>query len=333
MIAGLNGRVAVIIFLLLSGYLITQSIRLNIARNGCFNFTEYTIARVARIYPPFIGAILLCALVGTIITTFNLPGGSIPYGVPGDVFRVRDHFSLPSQEVLTGLLMIRGLTNADGPLWTLFLEFQMYIASIGIAIWLGETPKFRPGLLLLSISAFALALLQPTFALVWIIGALTNLVPLNRKVATIGAVVLSVLVAMAASYRPDWITAVDSPEAKNIQVLIGAILSYALILNWSKLDYPRWLIATGRFSYSVYVIHWPLLLLTLSLAQSWMGRSLFRTSLVAIFAGCAVILISMGFSAVFERQDFYRQRLKAIFPSKAGSHPLPSRLSTADREP
>src|SRR4051812_1628815 len=52
-LAGLNGRIAVIIFLLLSGYLITQSVCRNIARNGYFNLAEYSIARVARIYPPF----------------------------------------------------------------------------------------------------------------------------------------------------------------------------------------------------------------------------------------------------------------------------------------
>ena len=58
LISGLFGRHAVLLFFLLSGYLITLSILTNIIRNQRFDWTEYAAARIARIYPPLIGAII-----------------------------------------------------------------------------------------------------------------------------------------------------------------------------------------------------------------------------------------------------------------------------------
>ncbi|HKU54523.1 MAG TPA: acyltransferase [Rhizomicrobium sp.] len=305
-ISGLNGRIAVIVFLLLSGHLIAQSVKSNIDRNGHFVFSEYAVARIARIYPPLIGAITLCVVVGAIIFILDLPGGQTPYGRPGDLYRVTDHFRLSGHDILTSLLMLGGLTDADGPLWTLYVEFQMYIAAIGVAIWCGKRPRFRPFLLLMSASAFALALLHPVFAVIWIIGALTTLVPLNRETTVPLALAFCCIIAAGTVYNPALLTSVDMQHAGVMQVMIGAMLSCAIFSLWPKLEYPGWLIATGNFSYSLYVIHWPLLLLILSFTQEWIGRSLVRTTLIVGFAGPAVVLTSVVFASIFERQTVYR---------------------------
>jgi hypothetical protein len=71
------------------------------------------------------------------------------------------------------------------------------------------------------------------------------------------------------------------------------------------------------------VIHWPLLMLTLSVAQNWMGSSFLRTSVVALCAGFAVMAICLAFAAIFERQSFYRRCLTATIRPKPAKSPLP----------
>lgn len=57
--SGTIARHAVLIFFLLSGYLITVSIMINIRRNAYFSVVDYLSARISRIHPPFLGAIIV----------------------------------------------------------------------------------------------------------------------------------------------------------------------------------------------------------------------------------------------------------------------------------
>src|SRR5579863_4128464 len=120
---------AVLVFFVLSGFLITKSITENIARNGTFSASDYLASRLTRIYPPLIGAIILCCVAWAIIHAFGLPG-STAYGLPGDIYRVRDSFSFHPMEIVQALAMRQAMLNVDGPLWTLFIEFQIYMMAM-----------------------------------------------------------------------------------------------------------------------------------------------------------------------------------------------------------
>lgn len=100
-ICGTLAHQAVLVFFLLSGYLITLSIVANVRRNGGLDVLEYLAARIARIYPPLIGAILIVLLVSAIIHGLALPG-SQHYGVPGDLYAVRSQFSVTAKDITAG---------------------------------------------------------------------------------------------------------------------------------------------------------------------------------------------------------------------------------------
>jgi peptidoglycan/LPS O-acetylase OafA/YrhL len=243
-LCGLIARLAVLIFFLLSGYLITQSIRLNIDRNGRFDLTEYLVARVARIYPPFIGAILVCVAVWGIIAWFDLPG-HVAYGLPTDIHRLQEGaFDFQWSEIPTGLLMIQGLLNVDGPLWTLYTEFQMYIAAIGIAIWFGSN-RFRSAWMAVALVGLALAMQSPIFVATWLMGAGANLFPIDRKVARRVATLLAGMIILVAFFRLWWLGGVTTGEGERLQLIISGLFCCVLIFAPPKWHYPRWLVASG----------------------------------------------------------------------------------------
>jgi len=80
---------------------------------------------------------------------------------------------------------------------------------------------------------------------------------------------------------------------------------YAHLLFSSKVlnrAMPEALATTGSFSYSLYLIHYPLLLMGLSFTQNWMADSVGRTLVVAIAAIPAMLFVSMWFARYFEDQ-------------------------------
>ena len=126
---------AVIVFFLLSGYLITASIDSNIRRHNRFVPSEYLVARLARIYPPLFAAIVLTAGIFAVFRVFDLPGISSPLRGSGDVYSARDMLSLSNSEIRQTLIMNGGLLVMNGPLWSLYIEVQLYSAA-GVFAWL-----------------------------------------------------------------------------------------------------------------------------------------------------------------------------------------------------
>jgi len=75
---------------------------------------------------------------------------------------------------------------------------------------------------------------------------------------------------------------------------------------------PQALATTGDFSYSLYVIHYPLLLLGLSLTQNWMGASMGRTLIVSIAAIPAILLLARWFARYFEDQKRFSGAIRTL---------------------
>lgn len=133
LISGLFGRHAVLLFFLLSGYLITLSILTNIIRNQRFDWTEYAAARIARIYPPLIGAIILVVIAWFVIRVFHLPGYT-HYGIATDKYIARERFDISWRDVKRTLLMANGFLQANGPLWSLYIEWHLYVIAMFFTI-------------------------------------------------------------------------------------------------------------------------------------------------------------------------------------------------------
>ena len=309
-VAKVAGRGAVIVFFLLSGYLITRSIRQNIARHGQFVVMDYVTARLARIYPPLIGAVLLCGLVWGIIHGLNLPG-AVQYGLPGDLYAVRDRFSIIPEDLYSTLIMQAGLIGANGSLWTLYLEVHLYTAVLAIAAW--RVKGLGPRLLCLvagAAGAWAMRFAIP-FAGFWLIGGAFELWPQTRKAGlAIGAGAALITLTLLIMHPALFGLQMDTSSGKLVELaptLMVAALIFAAPPHWRT---PNWLSRTGDFSYSLYVIHRPLLMLTLSLTQSWMQHSVWRALGVGAVSVPVIIALAMAFARLLERPKYFARLLR-----------------------
>jgi peptidoglycan/LPS O-acetylase OafA/YrhL len=180
------GQYSVYIFFFLSGYLIALSIINNIAKNSRFSITDYAIARFCRIYPPLVLSVILVVVLHQLIIWLNLPGGTQPYGAPADLYQVRTFFSLTWRDVLGSLLLINGLSIANGALWSLYFEVWCYaIAGYFTWSWYATNNKLRGLFLCFGLLITALVCVyKPDFlmyALLWLVGFLCCLIVANRQ--------------------------------------------------------------------------------------------------------------------------------------------------------
>lgn len=325
-ISGTLASHAVIIFFLLSGYLITASIIGNSKYNEKFDYIGYLKARVIRIYPPLIGAILLVLCCWALIHGLNLPG-KIHYGISTDTLVVRDSFILTPRDILLALAMRNGMLQVNGPLWSLSLEFILYI--IAMFVTLAITAKIlmaRLVWMMVAIFVFAYGMKLNTnfsfFALVWLGGSLSAIVISMGKLdnVTIHGRFLFIIVVVSlfvvAIVNPKLISIQNVYPISNtiIRILFCFFYLYLMfmtnILDGIKSEI---LIKSGSYSYSLYIIHFPILLLIYSITQNWMGGDFYRTLLISCLAVITTVIVASVFSRYFENKSIFKPWVCSAF--------------------
>lgn len=308
LIAETVARHAVLVFFLLSGHLITQSIVANLRRNGELDVVSYLSARLARIYPPLIGSILVVLAVWAVIHGLGLHG-SVSYRTPGDLYVAREAFAVTASDVMNALLIRGGMLEANGPLWTLYIEARLYVAAMLIAM---AGPGWR-----LCWPAGAVALLArwsrtdvsfAFFAVIWTLGAMTAIRPkwpLPIVVPSLGLFALGVV--SPRLLHPDdtmspWIS---------YGVQFAFCLAYAAVMFRREIRSPAILARTGDFSYSLYLIHYPLLLLCLSLTYAWIEGSIAKSLIVCAGASVVAFFSAALFARFFEDQPRFKPFIRA----------------------
>ncbi|MCA6109610.1 acyltransferase family protein [Bradyrhizobium cenepequi] len=307
MASGWAARFAVLAFFLLSGRLITASIASNIRRNGRFDAIDYFLNRIARLYPPLLFAIMLVVAVVVTVHLFGLPGSN---GSPLGTLRASGLWFTPG-ELAQSLLLYNGLTIVDGPLWTLYIEVKFYIAAGGAAMLaFGRTPISRAiGGVLVAFAVWT-GIDHYRFwflAMIWCLGVFTNL-PMARKPGIFLAVsTTAIIVCYMSRGFPNYI---DDPLGTLVQSMGCAAIAYALLLrDWAEIDFPAWLVRTGDFSYTLYVIHFPILAFALSMSFAISDASFVVAIVAALTSSALALLIAIRVAPVLENTP----RFKAIF--------------------
>ena len=121
------GTVAVLVFFVISGYLITQSFD---RRPSPWRFLR---ARLLRIFPALFVVLALTVALGACVTTLSLAQyllnpDTIKY-VPRGLSLLKLRFQLPG---VFADNPVRAVVN--GSLWTLYYEFLMYIVVLGLGM-------------------------------------------------------------------------------------------------------------------------------------------------------------------------------------------------------
>lgn len=316
---------AVLVFFLLSGYLITGSIIRNINKNNHFDFVSYVIDRVTRIYPPLTGAIIVCILCWVPIHFFHLPGSDHAYGLSTDLYTVRSYYSFNLIDVLRAFVFLNGLRMVDGPLWSLCIEVFDYALAmlLFMAFFYNRKGKLWVVILLfvLLVSGYFLNPQFYFFTFIWFMGSsiavLHSLYPHLRQcngwmMDVLMALALLLMLIFASEYAFHKNT---SPlMSYGSRILFCMIYSYFMFVSrfFQCMRYHPLILAPADYSYSLYVIHFPLMLLVSSLTQGWIGQSLTRASIVTVCAAISITAVAWIFAKFFENQSLFKPYVRSL---------------------
>lgn len=296
-LSSVTSEYAVIVFFLLSGFLISHSIEQNRRRNGRVRLFDFLAARFARIYPPFAFAVLICVLVYALLAAFSLPGYASDLKWPSDLYHARDRITLTSGEVVSALRLQSGMLTINGPLWSLYIEIKLYLLfGFGYCFLMSPRRAPLPGLLFVVVGYYGLrdntefvryAAFWLTGCAAWYLRACRQPGEERRqalpRLAGIGIAVFACLLApqvfralTVGGSAPAWL---DFP--------LVALL--AALLFWRPFHLPlgQWL---APWSYSLYVVHFPLLLL----AKSLLIRSGNDSTLAVVLGSLAGLLAALA---------------------------------------
>jgi peptidoglycan/LPS O-acetylase OafA/YrhL len=292
---GLTGRLAVIVFFVLSGHVIAKSI-LAMRRRGGFRLPTYAVNRFARVYPPY----LLCLALAWLVVWLRGQGLIDP-----QPRLMSEPIAATATNALRDIVFLYGagtpVQNANAPVWSLRIEVVCYIVAGLAAAAMQAGRGMALALVLVAVALLAAAVLRLESAVVGFaafgLGAATAILALRPArwlvVATIGVLIVTGFVLYAAggllTPRPTLRYVYDA----------AAVLAAAAIVT---------MLATGRdgavrgvlsgaapiapFSYTLFITHLPLMIMLggmLPLEGSLGGKIASFAALVALPLAFAIL--------------------------------------------
>lgn len=292
-ISSIASEYAVVVFFILSGYLIAHTLEANIKQNGTLRMGVYVAARIARIYPPFLYSIGVSLTVFFILDVFELPGRSSPLRLPTDLYASRDFVHLSFHEIKKALFMFDGLLEINGPLWSLYIEAKLYVL-FACALALVTKRSFTQKVLFVMVFYYLAnsgLTLNPAFAgyaAVWLTGSIAYYAIEDggraRLILCGGLIfIITICCLLKRIEISPWIIARE--------ILITA--SITLLLFRVKLSI--WVPMSRRLSecsYSLYVTHFPVLLLGQSLLIYTNSTSVIAAGMLAVLSVTAAASVA-----------------------------------------
>lgn len=224
--------------------------------------------------------------------------------------------------------MLNGLIAANGPLWTLYIEFKIYVIAMGVAmLWRPTSGLVRAAGIAIVLAAIAYTAYQvgrpqnfPFFVVVWAIGSVAAFIAIEKLISLKLMALITLIVVVLGSSEPRLVSLLaDTFPGMILQ--IACCLVYARLLFTSPSPQPvtetngpvhrfrAVMIHTGDFSYSLYILHFPILLFILSLTQNWIQHSLLRTFIVCLVVALPIVLFADLFARVAEKTAFFKSAL------------------------
>ena len=278
-----NGWVGVDLFLVLSGYLITKSLLRALSERDFIAVGRYFQARAFRIIPAYY-AVLFLVVLGA-FPFYNAPAEITSISVLYHMFFLQDY--LPS--------------SINVVFWSLGVEEKFYILAPLIILLIMSFRKWQFSVLfLVSILAFSQVtkymtfqsfsgempyqvffetlrspfhqVLEPLFIGV-LIGfceykKLFKLSPRQAKTGFFALGLLTIAYLAATDFHATFTLLDSNIQPLILSVLFGAMVLCCLFLETSKLKGTRLWRPIARLSYSLYLVHFPLIPLAMLMAST-----------------------------------------------------------------
>ncbi|GJD53448.1 hypothetical protein OPKNFCMD_6223 [Methylobacterium crusticola] len=343
---GWGARLAVVAFFVLSGFVIALAILRARATPPGFDPVAFAGHRAARIGPPYLASVAVAAGVAGLLAG---PWLAPPAALAGVDLSVTPAALLRAVTLSYRTTDPHNLLN--GPIWSLRLEVALYILSACLAVAaLGRGPGRLAALLAAALAGAALAA-RLSFGLaalgLFAAGAAAALLrqapsrqapprqapplqapplqapplqaPPGPRLALGGlAALLALLPAVLAPVilGPEALLApAPALPATLVHVAIGIGVA-ALLLDLTGPEGPLGralarLAGLGRFAYTLYVLHMPLLILAAAALAPWRPGPALRVA-AGIAALAAIEGIALGLARVLERPRWVRRAARRL---------------------
>ena len=305
----LLGQSAVMIFFVLSGFLIGHSIQKNIQQNQLFSIQIYTMQRCKRILPPFLFALLWMLLLYYLAPYFFATHSHSFETVPALMLRTAYDFSL--HELVGSVFFVNEFLtptlSANAPLWSLSYEVWFYVLAGLMAVWRYAFARVGFVITLLILSVLNLQFL--VYFGVWLLAfafsfdqVRSYLDAKSLKIIQWIFGIFALCIAMYDAYQFFVIDQVKTYQANLFTMFnacIGLVFAIFLLQLYQKQRtfQPIWA-SSARFSYTLYVTHFPILLFAMGVfPQSYM-RSIW-TSMLAVILSMLICIVFAWFMAKF----------------------------------
>lgn len=330
------GQAPVVVFICLSGFVLTLPVL-----DGKFDIGSFAMKRFMRIYPPYIAG-LAFSLIMALYSRWL-------YG--------ESHTTVVSAgSLLTHTLLVHNftkyITSLNGTHWTVAVEVQIYF--LFALVWQPLAKKVGitiPNLLFtltpiaLTLSGCSLQYEYQLYVSYFAFGGLTALCWLNaldngkfeskmKSVSFAGYLILSFVIGFIMTNRGAYASSVQAP----IDVLI-AIATCLIIINLSltgtshgtliqgikRCLESRFLSDVASYSYSLYLIHYPIVILVCKFAREIVDNDIVRVTLAMCGLPIAMA-VSKVFALIFENQSstFNKCLNKLIGTTRRPAVALPS---------
>jgi len=298
---------AVLVFFALSGYVISFSMSRNAADSGVLDEAAYIRARAIRILPPFVFAFVFSLLIAGVIEAIGLPTLSVQ-GASGEGNTARTTATSKVRNVVASALLSNGIvpgTGAiatNGPLWSLSFEVWLYL--LAMLAWIviegkGRTSASRiaaVGLAIFTLLQIGQPLKFAECAAYWTLGAalfFRGHVPAwGRMIDTILIGILAIgCMELGFFWKRVWPLAelnVRLFPAK-AAILLFMILLFAQGHGNIPHALKRPFIWLAGSSYTLYITHFPLLMLLYAISWKWYASLSSAGKAVFLTLACALI--------------------------------------------
>ena len=331
------GHVAVVIFFVLSGYLVGGRMLLR-AKTQSVSLFDYASHRFARIYCVLIPALLLGLLLDRAGSVIARESGLYTSG-PGLHIASLD-FDVTSRlglSVLAGnIAMLQDIIvppfGSNGPLWSLSNEWWYYVA-FGLLLAAYVAPRRVQRICAILIAAALLLVLPLGMSLgfiVWGVGAL--LINIERRLPSLRPLAALILMAgvMSANRTLAYVqngTANDGVLSTFVIDLLTALAFGLALVSSSKLrtiGSARLHKMMASFSYTTYLIHFPAMLFCIAVSWRVFGFGMrqqpsIKSLSFAVGLTTFIYFLSWAFSLVTEAHTERLRRTLIGFVAPRGS--------------
>lgn len=285
------GHSAVMIFFVLSGFLISLSIFRSISRER-WSWSWYLSQRLTRLWVVLIPALLLGAVWDQ--AGIHLFGGAQVYDHPS-AYRDVLGFSVPARSTvavfLGNLVFLQQIITypfgSNGPLWSLSFEFWYYLIFPCLLFGvLAGRRILRAAFLGLAVALIIFIGREVVDFPVWLMGVAVLLLPrpvVPSRSARIGMTVVGILMTFVSLFAYRYTSFTHHAAAGDLANGLGAALGLYLIISAVLPAFPakagspgrlgRLATASAGFSYTLYLVHLPLLVfLRAALSHAGVGQ-------------------------------------------------------------